>query len=347
MPVSPNLVERLLLGRLQKGPAAILDLLSTASLRSVTIAREYDVFEALETEPATPDELAERFDLDARGVGALLAFLAETGYVTESGGRYENTTLTRRWLLESTEGGMGAYFVFWDQQVLPFWNEQMGHALETGTPEQNFYAWLSEQPNGWEHAQAAFKETAEQTAAEVVAEVDCSAGETRLLDVGGGHGLYSARFCQAYPDLEATVFDDPDALATARETISETGLAGRLSVQGGDFTTDDLGDGYDVVLLFNVLHGGDDLSSLFERVHDALDPGGRVVIMDQFDETGRMNVQPAMLRLLDLTYLGMLGGGLPDEETTREQLRAAGFETIERIDLESVRGITLLVATAS
>ena len=120
-----------------------------------------------------------------------------------------------------------------------------------------------------------------------------------------------------------------------------------MSVQGGDLTSDDLGEDYDVALLFNVLHGGDDRSSLFERVHDALGSGGRVVIMDQFDEVGRMNVQPAMLRLLDLAYLGMLGGGLPDAGATREQLTAAGFETIERVDLESVRGITLLIATAS
>lgn len=347
MPVSPNVLERLLLGRLQKGPAAILDLLGAASLRAVTVAREYDIFEALAAEAATPATLADRLGLDARAVGALLAFLAEAGYVTERNGRYENTRLTRRWILESTEGGMGAYFVFWDRQVLPFWAAQLGHALETGDPEQNFYAWLSDRPDGWAHAQAAFAETAEQTAAEVVAEVDVPTEGARLLDVGGGHGLYSARFCQAHPDLAATVFDDPDALGLARETIADNGLADRMRVQGGDFTTDDLGSEYDIALLFNVLHGEDDIESLFERVRAALAPGGRVVIMEQFDEDGRMNVQPAMLRLLDLAYLGMLGGGLPDESTTRDQLRSAGFGDIERIDLDSVRGVSLLVATAA
>lgn len=347
MPVSPNVLERLLLGRFQKGPSAILDLLGAAGLRAVTLAREYGVFEALEERPANPAFLADRLDLDPRGTTALLAFLAETGYVTERDGRYENTALTRRWLLESTEGGMGAYFVFWDQQVLPFWDEQLGRALETGAPERNFYDWLGDREHGWEHAQAAFAETAEQTAAEVVAEVGLPDGPARLLDVGGGHGLYSARFCQAHPDLQATVFDDPDVLDVTRQTISETGLDGRMTVRGGDFTSDDLGTGYDIALLFNVLHGEADLGPLFERVHDALNAGGRVVIMDQFDDPGRMNVQPAMLRLLDLAYFGMLAGGLPDEEQSRRQLRTAGFEDVERIDLESVRGVALLVATAA
>lgn len=347
MPLFPNVLERLLLGRLQQGPAAILDLIGAASLRAVTVAGEYGVFEALDDEPATPATLANRLDLDPGSVGALLAFLAETGYVAERGGRYENTALTRRWLLGSTEGAMGAYFTFWDRQVLPFWAEQLGTALETGEPDRTFYAWLDDRERGWEDAQAAFRETAAQTAAEVVAEVDLPEGPARLLDVGGGHGLYSARFCQAYPELEATVFDDPDALGVARETIAETGLGDRMAVEGGDFTTDDLGEGYDVALLFNVLHGGDDAAALFERVRDALDPGGRVVIMDQFDERGRMTVQPAMLRLLDLTYRGMLGGGLPEEETIRAQLSAAGFDGIERTDLRSVRGVSLLVATAA
>ena len=346
MPLSPNVLERLALGRLQQGPAAILDLVGAATLRAVTVAREYAVFETLDTSPATAAELAAELDLDERGARRLLAFLAETGYVTESGGRYRNTALTDRWILESADGGMGAYFVFWDQQVLPFWNEQLGAALEHGTPDTNFYDWLSGREQGWDHAQAAFQETAEQTAAEVVASVDVPDGQTRLLDIGGGHGLYSARFCQANPRLSATVFDDPDALGVARETIAQTGLDERMHVEAGDFTTDDLGEGYDIALLFNVLHGGDDLDTLFERIHDALVPGGKLVMLDQFDQDGRMNVQPAMLRLLDLAYFGMLGGGLPDEQTVRRQVTTAGFSTVERIDLTAVRGISLLVATA-
>lgn len=346
MPLSPNLLERLALGRLQQAPASILDLLGAASLRAVTIAREYDIFETLEAEPATPAELATRLELDTRGTTALLAYLRETGYVTESGGRYENTTLTRRWMLESTEGGVGAFFVFWDQQVLPFWNEQLGTALETGEPGEHFYAWLADRENGWTQTQEAFKEAAEQGVAEIVATVEVPDGPAQLLDIGGGHGLYSARFCQTHPQLEATMFDDPEALDVARETITESGLEDRMSVEGGDFMTDDFRTGYDMALLFNVLHGGDDTSELFERVHDALDAGGQVVVLDQFDEDGRMNLQPAMLRLMDLAYFGMLGGGLPDEGTVRKQLAAAGFSSIERTDLTSVRGTSLLVARA-
>jgi tRNA1(Val) A37 N6-methylase TrmN6 len=35
---------------------------------------------------------------------------------------------------------------------------------------------------------------------------------TRLLDLGGSHGLHSIRFCQRYPQLSAVIVDLPSAL---------------------------------------------------------------------------------------------------------------------------------------
>jgi len=61
------------------------------------------------------------------------------------------------------------------------------------------------------------------------------------MDVGGGHGLYSTKFCRSYPDLSATVFDLPQALEAARETIAAEKIGDRVSVKEGDFWIDDLG----------------------------------------------------------------------------------------------------------
>lgn len=61
MPVTPNLLERLVMHRLNKGPAPILDLFGAASFESVSLALELDLFAALAAVdgPLTAAELAE------------------------------------------------------------------------------------------------------------------------------------------------------------------------------------------------------------------------------------------------------------------------------------------------
>lgn len=82
-------------------------------------------------------------------------------------------------------------------------------------------------------------------------------------------------FCEESPALSATIFDLPQALAVARADAAATGLDNRVTTQGGDYETDNLGSDYDVVLLFNVIHAHDPagVRALLERVHDTLAPG--------------------------------------------------------------------------
>ncbi|PRC49425.1 methyltransferase type 12, partial [Mycobacterium sp. ITM-2017-0098] len=110
-----------------------------------------------------------------------------------------------------------------------------------------------------------------------------------LLDIGGGHGWYSAQLCRRYPRLTATVFDLPGSAAIGREIIAGAGMADRVVHRDGDATTDDLGTGYDAVLCFNLLHHmtAEQTVHLFGRIHTALAPGGTLAVMDAFAEPGR------------------------------------------------------------
>jgi cyclopropane fatty-acyl-phospholipid synthase-like methyltransferase len=63
-------------------------------------------------------------------------------------------------------------------------------------------------------------------------------------------------------------------------TFAAAGLADRVSVQPGDYFTDDIGQGYDVILLFliNHDHTEEENRQLLAKVAQALNPGGMVVI---------------------------------------------------------------------
>ena len=102
-----------------------------------------------------------------------------------------------------------------------------------------------------------------------------------MVYVGGSHGLYSIAFCRQNPGLEAVILDLPAALQETEGTIAAEGLADRIAVQRGDYLSGDLGQGYDVVLLFGIIDGNtfEQNSRLFREVGRALNPGGPVAIM--------------------------------------------------------------------
>ena len=206
------------------------------------------------------------------------------------------------------------------------------------------YEWLDERPELWPVAQDAFEMTAEMIGDNIVDAVELPE-DGAVLDVGGGHALYSIAFCDRYPSLSATIFDDSAVLEIARKNTAAAGLTDQISFQYGDYGIDELGEGYDVALIFNVVHGTDSETNrtLFPKVSDAVSPGGKVVILDQFGDESRLSIANTGTRFLDLTYLVSLGGRTYATEIVCKWLSAAGFRLTERPKFQD-RNRTLLVA---
>jgi SAM-dependent methyltransferase len=106
----------------------------------------------------------------------------------------------------------------------------------------------------------------------------------RLLDVGGGTGIYGVACLQKNPRLRAVVWDRPEVLKVASEFAEAYGVSDRLECVPGDMFRDPVPPGCDVVLLSNVLHDWDvpECRTLLKRCASALPPGGRLLIHDVF-----------------------------------------------------------------
>jgi demethylspheroidene O-methyltransferase len=102
----------------------------------------------------------------------------------------------------------------------------------------------------------------------------------RLLDVGGGDGSFLIAAAQQAAGPQFDLFDLPQVAEIARERIAAAGLGRRISVTGGDFLTDPLPRGADVVSLIRVVHDHDDdaVLRLFANIRAVLPSGGALVI---------------------------------------------------------------------
>lgn len=109
-------------------------------------------------------------------------------------------------------------------------------------------------------------------------------GMSRLLDVGGGTGIYSIALLQKYPSLQATVLDRAEVLRVASEIARDYGVSDRLHLQPVDIFVDPLPSDIEVILLSNVLHDWDvpDCRRLISRCAVALPEGGTLLIHDVF-----------------------------------------------------------------
>src|SRR3990172_2909114 len=230
MPIVPNFIERLVLLTFNQGPGLMLDFLGAQAFRAVGVAVKLGVFEALSGGPLTAAETARQVEASERGVTLLLDALEALGYVKNQTGRYVNTPMTVKWLLRSSPTNLAGGIPFFDSMVFDRWGH-LDESIRRGKPALSGSEWLDQHPGGYRIYEEGMIAIARMAADEVIAKVKLANSARRLLDVGGGHGLYSIRFCRQYPDLSATVFDLPQAVEVVRETIAAEGIGSRVTAQ--------------------------------------------------------------------------------------------------------------------
>jgi precorrin-6B methylase 2 len=97
----------------------------------------------------------------------------------------------------------------------------------------------------------------------------------RLLDVGGGHGLYSIAFAALNPELDVYVFDQPSVTPITHQYINAY-AAKRVNVISGDYTVDSIGQGYDAI--FSSFNATSSDPKFIPKLVEALNPNGDLIL---------------------------------------------------------------------
>jgi demethylspheroidene O-methyltransferase len=110
------------------------------------------------------------------------------------------------------------------------------------------------------------------------------AGYKSYLDVGGGEGSFLAAVGERYPKMALNLFDLPAVVEGAKARLGAPGLLDRTTLLGGNFHSDPLPTGIEVISLVRVLLDHDDNSvrGLLKKVRASLAPRGIVLIVEPF-----------------------------------------------------------------
>ncbi|MGH6623261.1 MAG: methyltransferase [Burkholderiaceae bacterium] len=150
-----------------------------------------------------------------------------------------------------------------------------------------------------------------------------------LLDVGGGDGTFLSAVASDAPRLNLQLFDLPAVARRARERQADGTLARRVKIVEGDFLSDALPDGADLITLVRVVHDHDDDAALriLRAVHDRLPPDGVLLIAEPMAGTAGAETVGDVYFNFYLLAMGRGQARTPEELTCL--LRAAGFGRVE------------------
>lgn len=328
-------------------PVPLLDgQMQVVKAKAILEANWAGVFHALEKQPGgmTYQEVASATGLSVEGSKVLLRALVSAGYLHDRSGRYVNGSWPKRWIVDPQRSltNMLKLQMFTYRRL-----DRLGENLRNGCPPLDIHQLAVAEPTPQQEVYTrAMREAARLIIPDLMKRVRLPAGPKRFLDIGGAHGEYCRAFVRRYPGLKATVMDLAGPVSTAKAIMKEEGNAEGLELTVGDCLHDDLGSGWDVILLANMVHLFDHEQNLtlFKSCAKALRPGGKLLCVDQF--VGISGRRDRLFGLISLNFFNV-GGKSYDIVEMRELLAKAGLDQVEVRPLGLRTPASLIQATAT
>jgi len=299
-------------------------------------ARETGVLEAVTTDAETPAAVADATGVTERAARIVLEAMAELGYLEAVGDasgvadgpdasdddrnhvRYEITNRALGFVAKADVRSIGSVPHVLD--CVDRWI-RLPETMKTGelsAPETVSEDWT---PN-FVGAMASVDDAAVR--ASVTAAVHRNPGAKRVLDAGGGPGVFAKEFVRR--GFDVTLVDTPEVVDIDRQFLEHE----PIELVAGDIT-DGLPDGgFDLVFCSRVAHGlsPDENRQFLANAFDALSPGGAVVLTD------RVRGRSEGAALFGAHMLAQTEeGDTYTEAQFSSWLRDAGFEAVEVRDV--------------
>lgn len=233
----------------------------TTRLRVLLLLRESEL---------TVTELTEILGQSQPRVSRHLKVLADAGLVERF---QEGAWVFYRLAAPVQQGPLADFLAAGDAAPLP--EDMAAFARIRARRARQAADYFSSMAEDWEDLRA--RHIADEKVEEALLELSGGPGDI-FLDLGTGTGRMLMLFADHYE--QGIGYDvSPEMLAIARSRVFEAGLP-HAQVRRGDFMSDPLQDGADIICLHHVLHFLTAPEQAVKAAADALSPSGRILIAD-------------------------------------------------------------------
>lgn len=298
-------------------------------------ANDAGIFEHLADSPATLEELADRTGTPTRPTRVVADAMVAVGLLEKERGTYRNTQEAATFLSGQTPADLRPVLRLMELE----YRQMTGYSevIRTGDSSQKPFS-LHDFPEVYSEGIEALS----AGPAQALPEVYDFSQHRRVLDLGGGTGIFLSSVLAAYPELEGTLFDLPRVTALARDRLPGRPGADRMKIVEGDFLEDPIPQDHDAILMANILHNFPPArcSEILQRVRQAGADDARLLLIEPWTNSAR--TEPVMAPLLSALLFLESEGEVYSVEQGRRWLEETGWRVLQH---ETVTGpFTVLTA---
>lgn len=263
------------------------------------------------------------------GAELILDCMDALGYVQKNGTQYAFTKRGFKSLSPQSPDNFRHFILFCNYLYKGYLN--LDETIRQGKrPQSNMLEEMTDYE--WELFSRAMIDISTTNYKETAGKIPVGKTHTKMLDLGGSHGLYSIELCRRHPHLKSTIVDLPPVKKYADECIAKHQAAEKVSFLPSDFMKDELPKNVDIILAFNIIHGlnpGEN-ETLAKKVFASLNHGGMYVILDQIKGIGGSSqMSKATTSYMALNLLHQAGGKTYSKSEIDTCVQKAGFKNTE------------------
>lgn len=324
-----TIIEKLLLA-FNILPHPVLDALTNVVAgRALQVGMKLGLFDVLGDGAKSLQMLAKECKASETGILVLLECLTAMGYVQKTQeGHYRFTRRGKKFLSKDSAFTTRNLLLFADLVLKNLLN--LEESIKLGGPKNADLDLLTDEE--WRIFTKSMLEVARSSYPEVLKLTPLPDHYKKLLDLGGMHGLFAIEYCRKYPGLTAEIMDFPPTAQYANALIEKYQMRERVRFRAGDFMKDDLGNGYDIVLGFNIIHAYQPEANQFlvAKVFRALNKGGTYIVKDQIKNmAGGSSLSQLFAAAMGLMLFNNAGGRTYSFEEVKGWMGHVGLHKIQ------------------
>jgi 3-hydroxy-5-methyl-1-naphthoate 3-O-methyltransferase len=308
--------------------------------KTLMAAVEFELFTKISNRSVTLEELQKVLGMEARPADVFATALVSLGLLNASvngndGRAFSNSPLSATFLDRNKSSYMGDIVAMFDKRLYNMWDRLpqslLANKPASGSGEEIFgqarLNLATEQMQKFTHAMYGVSVGPAMALAKAFDFSRCK----RLIDIGGGSGVYAIHVALANPHLSAVVADLAAVCGVADEYIRRFSLLSRVKTKALDFFKEDIPSGYDVALLSHIIHDWSEEKDigLLKKIFSSINSGGAIIISEWLlddEKTG-----PAFPALMGMNMIIETEGGRNYSfAEISKMLAAAGFNSIEK-----------------
>lgn len=302
--------------------------------RILLSAFELDIFTCIGKNKQDAESVAKAIHTNKEATERLMNALVGLSLLEKNEDLYSNTEESFKFLSKDSPAYMAGFM-----HSNHLWNtwSHLSEVVRTGKPAH--ITEINERGSQWLEAFIhAMHDRGKKQAPGQVARIDLQEVDS-VLDVGGGSGCFSMAFLDRKPAMKAAVFDLPNVVPISKKIVEKEGYSGKIEHFEGDYTTDELPEGFDLVFLSAIIHSNsyETNRALVKKSYDSLNPGGKVVIQDWIMNDNK--TEPMQGTIFSINMLvGVENGDCYSEKEVSDWMKDAGFSEIRKVELENGLG---------